>query len=107
VDRLATQLASTTLHHCTPQSSTSFPPNTSLDEQLLILAGVQDYHISGSPDQTFDSTEVARFQKQILCGQEDADQDITHMMDAHLNHLNDAELSGLMRRSLHIQTPSQ
>ncbi|KAH7074286.1 hypothetical protein FB567DRAFT_553754 [Paraphoma chrysanthemicola] len=106
VDQLATHLASTTLHHCALEPSTSFPPNTSLDEQLLILAGVQDYHISGSPNQTFDSTEVARFQDRTFPGQETADQDIRHMMDAHLNHLNDAELAGLMRSSLHIQTPS-
>jgi hypothetical protein len=106
VDQLADHLASTNLNRTPNSQWIYFPPGTSPDEQLLILAGVEDYKRSGEPGETFCHSEVAK--KPRPANADFSNQDsITKAMDAHLAHLTDAELSKLMQRSLQIIFSSQ
>jgi hypothetical protein len=103
---LADHLASTNLNRTANSPWIYYPPGTSLDEQLLILAGVEDYKLSGEPGETFRPSEVAK--NPGPAGTDFSNQDsVTKAMDAQFAHLTDAELSNLMQRSLQISASSQ
>ncbi|KAF2825175.1 hypothetical protein CC86DRAFT_272216, partial [Ophiobolus disseminans] len=89
MDQLTAHLASTSL---VPSGQwTYFPPGTTLEEQLLILAGVQDYQLTGAADQTFNATELG-------------DETIQDAMVQHLDMLQDSELANMLHTSLQINS---
>lgn len=125
VDQLADHLASTSNQISQNGQWTYFPPGTTIDEQLLILAGVEDYDLSSTSFQTFSPDEMqchggfaANTVSQAGTSQHNGAARQGHGtfaqtntpqigMDQHLTTLRDAELATMLHDSLQLDTRSQ
>lgn len=98
VDQLASHLATTSITHDSDGQLAYFPPGTSLDEQLLILAGVEDYKLTGTEGESFNAKETGFGNSRNIGGAFDA----KAAMEEHLALLTSTELSSMMNNSLNI-----
>jgi hypothetical protein len=107
VDQLTSQLAIISIAHDTNGQWVYFPPGTSIEEQLLILAGVQDYTLNGSAEQKFSNAEMSR--TDVTSSRAGAGStrgfDAKQAMSQHLDMLEDTELASLMHTSLRLNAP--
>jgi hypothetical protein len=110
-DQLSAHLATTSIVHDTNGQDVHFPTGTSLDEQLLILAGVEDYMLTGLEGETFSPSEMNRetYYHNDLAHADpariqnaDNDSDPKAAMDAYLALLTATELSSTMYTNLNI-----
>lgn len=104
IDQLTSQLAVTSIAHEVNGQWVYFPPGTSIEEQLLILAGVEDYRLNGSAEQVFSAAEMSRTPAHTPAGGEDFN--AKDAMAQHLDMLQDTELASLMHTKLRL-TSSQ
>ena len=115
IDQLTSHLASTTLTQSQNGQWIYFPPGTSLDEQLLILAGVEDYHISGNTSEIFNDAEIRRANASVAANNDNEKKNpdfaqletVKDAMDTHLSMLTDAELAMMMQNSLSIKPQAE
>ncbi|EAT79512.2 hypothetical protein SNOG_13185 [Parastagonospora nodorum SN15] len=105
VDQLTDQLAITSIAHEINGQWVYFPPGTSIEEQLLILAGVQDYTLNGSAEQIFSTAEMSRTTTHTPSDMEGFD--AKGAMSQRLDMLEDTELASLMHTNLRLNAPSQ
>lgn len=97
IDDLTSQLAITSIAHEINGQYVSFPPGTSIDEQLLILAGVQDYTLNGSSSQVFSAAEISR-----ASANPPRNPPSPQEFDAKHAMAQDTELASLMHATLHL-----
>ncbi|KAH4340640.1 hypothetical protein HBI56_053100 [Parastagonospora nodorum] len=105
VDQLTSQLAITSIAYEIKGQWVYFPPGTSIEEQLLILAGVQDYTLNGSAEQIFSTAEMSRTTTHTPSDMEGFD--AKGAMSQRLDMLEDTELASLMHTNLRLNAPSQ
>lgn len=107
LDKLANRLAQTDINHEQSEEWHYFPPGTTLDEQLLILAGVEDYKMSGKEGETFAQGLVkAREEIEAALKEEVQEsnnvQTVQDAMSTHLADVEDADLATRFPTSLNI-----
>jgi hypothetical protein len=100
VDQLASHMATTSIAEDSNGQWAYFPPGTSLDEQLLILAGVEDYKLTDSASPTISSTSSN------LPRQNSSNFDLKQAMSAHLSMLQDQELASMLDTAMHLNSSS-